>query len=183
MSPVGLRDRAAPLRLGLISDTHGLLRPEAVQALSGAVELLHAGDVGKPAVLAGLERLAPVHAVRGNVDRWPGADGLPTRLDLTRAGVRIRIVHDRAEVGDDRDLDVVVYGHSHRPRVETVGDVLYVNPGSAGPRRFSLPVSVATLVLGDGPPRAELVELVVAPARRRVKKTGAQPPARPRPSG
>jgi putative phosphoesterase len=150
--------------VGLISDTHGLLRPEAVEALRGVVAIVHAGDVGDPEILAELERVAPVTAVRGNVDRGDLARRLPASAMLTVEGASIYALH----ILDDLDLDpktagfhVVVYGHTHEPVVRVRRDVLYVNPGSAGPRRFRLPVTVARLTVGEGAPRAEIVELAV----------------------
>ncbi|MEA9566275.1 metallophosphoesterase family protein [Xanthomonas sp. WHRI 8932A] len=145
-----------PLRIGLVSDTHGLLRPEAVTALAGCAALIHAGDVGKPDVLAALQALAPVHAIAGNIDDKPWAAVLPQTLDLVIAGVRIHVLHDLKTLAADVAAEVVISGHSHMPSVHSRNGVLYVNPGSAGPRRFSLPISVATLWLGDGPPRATL---------------------------
>ncbi|HET9251520.1 MAG TPA: metallophosphoesterase family protein [Candidatus Eisenbacteria bacterium] len=150
--------------VGLISDTHGLLRPEAVEALRGVTAIVHAGDVGDPAILEELARVAPVTAVRGNVDGGDLARRLPATAILTVEGVSIYVLH----ILDDLDLDpgvagcrVVVSGHTHEPRVLTRRGVLYVNPGSAGPRRFKLPVTVARLETGDGAPRAEIVELPI----------------------
>ena len=155
------------MRVGLISDTHGLLRPEALDALRGCDHLLHADDVGDPAVLTELARLAPLHAVRGNVDRWPGAEALPEHLDLELGGVRVHLLHDRAALPSGTVADVVVCGHSHRPGVQRVDGRLVVNPGSAGPRRFSLPVSVGLLDLHGGAPEARWLPLEVPPARVR----------------
>lgn len=150
------------LRLGLISDTHGLLRPEALAALAGVARILHAGDVGRPEVLAALERVAPVVAVRGNVDRDSWATALPFTAEVEAAGSWILMLH----ILDDLALDpraagfaAVIYGHSHQPRIEERRGVLYVNPGSAGPRRFKLPVSVGLLGVGPSGVRAEIVEL------------------------
>jgi predicted phosphodiesterase len=148
--------------IGLIADTHGLLRPEALAALAGCRLIVHAGDVGRPAVIAGLEALAPVVAVRGNVDP-PGA--WPEVQDLVLDGVPVHLTHVRPARPPLPPGGVLVCGHSHQPLVEEVDGVLIVNPGSAGPRRFSLPVGVARLWIGDGPPRAELLPLDVAPAR------------------
>ncbi|KAB7770962.1 metallophosphoesterase family protein [Xanthomonas maliensis] len=146
-------------RIGVLSDTHGLLRPEAVAALSGCAQILHAGDVGKPQVLTALQAVAPVQAIAGNVDVQPWAADLPHTLDLIIAGVRIHVLHDLKTLARDVVADVIVSGHSHRPGVETRDGVLYVNPGSAGPRRFRLPISLAILCLGDGLPRAQLQRL------------------------
>jgi uncharacterized protein len=158
-----------PTRVGLISDTHGLLRPEAIDALAGCDRILHAGDVCDAAVLDALARIAPVVAVRGNNDFGAWADALPESASVRIEAVSILVVHDLAAaerlVAEARP-DVVVSGHSHRPRASVDGGVLYVNPGSAGPRRFRLPVSVARLHV-DGPvARAEIVELTVPSVRR-----------------
>ncbi|PPE75305.1 YfcE family phosphodiesterase [Solimonas fluminis] len=147
--------------LGLISDTHGLLRPEALDALRGCDLILHAGDIGS-AVLAPLEALAPVHAIRGNNDlQGPEAEQPETRL-VAAAGRRLYLIHDlkalRIDPAAER-IDAVISGHSHRPKIETRQGVLYVNPGSAGPRRFSLPVALARLRIGDGEMAAEIVTL------------------------
>ncbi|MCC4615006.1 metallophosphatase family protein [Xanthomonas campestris pv. asclepiadis] len=147
---------AAALRIGLISDTHGLLRPEALAALQGCAAIIHAGDVGKPEILTALGALAPLHAIAGNIDNTPWAAQLPETLDLLIAGVRIHVLHDLKTLAADVAADVIISGHSHKPAVQTRDGVLYVNPGSAGPRRFSLPISVGTLWLGDGPPRARV---------------------------
>jgi hypothetical protein len=150
--------------IGVISDTHGLLRPEAVEALRGSDCILHAGDVGTPEVIEALAKVAPVTAIRGNVDTAPWARALPPTEAVDIGGVSIFILHDLGQL----DLDpkaagfrVVVYGHSHKPKLEEKNGVLYFNPGSAGPRRFSLPVSVGKLIVEAGKVRAELVELKV----------------------
>jgi hypothetical protein len=150
--------------LGVISDTHGLLRPEAVAALEGCELVIHAGDVGNPAILEALRRLAPVRAVRGNVDRGAWADTLPETEVVEVGSASLYVLHDLATL----DLDpaaagfaAVIYGHSHRPSAETRDGVLYLNPGSAGPRRFKLPVTVARLTVSDAGLDAEIVELKV----------------------
>lgn len=153
------------MRIGLISDTHGLLRPEALAALAGVDEIIHAGDIGSQEVLEGLRAIAPVHAVRGNNDLEGWAKEIPLRVVLTRGGIRIRILHDVQELAataeQERDqYDVVVAGHSHKPAVINRGRVLFVNPGSAGPRRFKLPVTVGYLILADGAVRAEIRNLL-----------------------
>ena len=138
------------LSVGLISDTHGLVRPEALAALAGSAHIIHAGDIGVPAVLEALARIAPVTAVRGNNDLGPWAGGLRERETLEIAGTRIYVIHDLAQLELDpaaAGIDVVVSGHSHRPAKERHGGALYVNPGSAGPRRFKLPIAVARLAL------------------------------------
>lgn len=149
------------IRIGLISDTHGLLRREALAALERSDHLIHAGDIGNPAILNELARLAPVAAVRGNNDREPAYAALPEQLDVEIAGIRIRVVHDLKTLDPamQEAVRAIVSGHSHRPLAETRNGVLHVNPGSAGPRRFSLPVSVAVLTLRGGEVAVELLRL------------------------
>lgn len=149
--------------IGVISDTHGLLRPEAVDALRGVSQILHAGDVGAPEVLEGLREIAPVKAVRGNVDLAVWARGLPLNEVVEVGGVSIYMLH----ILDELDLKpeaagfgVVIYGHSHVPKSEEKNGVLYFNPGSAGPRRFKLPVTVGKLVVERGRVGAESVDIV-----------------------
>lgn len=142
-----------PVTVGLISDTHGLLRPEALDALRGADYLVHAGDIGSPDILTSLRRLAPLTAVRGNNDVAEWSLDVPLLNTLAVGPVRIHVLHEIAHL-KDHVLPVgtraVVYGHSHRPSIELKDGVLYVNPGSAGPRRFKLPVSLALLrVVGE----------------------------------
>lgn len=151
--------------IGVISDTHGLLREEALDALAGVELIIHAGDVGGEDILDGLGRVAPVYTVRGNTDHGALGAGLPRTqaVELGAAGVIAWVLHDIA----DLDLDpraagfaVVVYGHSHRPSIETRDGVLYFNPGAAGHRRFDLPITVGLLhVADDGSIRAEIVDL------------------------
>jgi putative phosphoesterase len=144
---------------GLISDTHGLLRDQAVEALAGSDLIIHAGDVGRPEILDRLRAIAPVVAVRGNVDRGAWADALPETACADAGGVRFYVLHDMKELGNASGFDVVVSGHSHQPREEWRDGVLYVNPGSAGPRRFRLPITVAKLDLRVRPWKMEFVEL------------------------
>ncbi|AZR33228.1 metallophosphoesterase family protein [Xanthomonas vasicola] len=148
-------------RIGVISDTHGLLRPQALAALDGCTQIIHAGDVGKPEVLEALRALAPLHVIAGNIDDKPWAAGLPQTLDLQIDGVRIHVLHDLKTLAPQVQADVIISGHSHKPLVHARNGVLYINPGSAGTRRFSLPISVAMLWLGDGVPRAQLQQLAV----------------------
>lgn len=143
---------ARPTRLGIISDTHGLLRPEALAALRGYERILHAGDIGKPEVLQALNPLAPVTAVRGNNDKGAWAEELPECARLTVAQTGIYLIHDLADLDIDpaaAGIRVVISGHSHRPAITERDGVLFLNPGSAGPRRFKLPVTVAELVISD----------------------------------
>lgn len=147
------------IRIGLISDTHGLLRPEAVRALAGSAQIIHAGDIGGPEVLAELRSIAPVHAVRGNNDTGEWARSLPLHLSVSIAGVDIHVLHDLKELDSKRaraGYRVVVAGHSHKPAAVERDGVLFVNPGSAGPRRFKLPVTVGYLELLDGSVTAEI---------------------------
>jgi putative phosphoesterase len=151
-------------RVGLIADTHRLLRPEAVAFLRGSDFIVHAGDVGDVAVLEELANLAPVTVVRGNNDKGAWADSISQRAVLQVDDVRIYVLHDLAEL----DLDpvaagfrVVVFGHSHRPLIETWDGVLYFNPGSAGPRRFKLPISVGELRISRGSVTPKHVELKI----------------------
>ncbi len=150
------------MRIGLISDTHGLLRPEAVAALQGCAQIIHAGDIGKPQVLDGLRAIAPLEAIRGNIDTADWAQVLPERLDRRIGGLTLHVLHDLKQLDIDplaAGVDVVIAGHSHKPKVERRDGVLYVNPGSAGPRRFSLPISLALLELNDGQAQVELISL------------------------
>ena len=150
--------------VGVISDTHGLLRDEAVEALREADHILHAGDVGDPKILDELRRLAPVTAIRGNIDTQKWARKLPASEVVELAGVSIYMLHNLDELDlkpEAAGFKVVVYGHSHRPKMEEKNGVLYFNPGSAGPRRFKLPVCVGRLVIQDGQARGELVELKI----------------------
>lgn len=152
-----------PAVIGLISDTHGLMRPEALAALKGSDLIIHAGDVGRPEILEELRSIAPTVAVRGNIDNGGWSAELPETA-VARAGpVSIYILHDVHQLDFDPagKYDIVVSGHSHKlARTERDG-VLYLNPGSAGPRRFRLPITVARLDLGQSPWRVEFVELAV----------------------
>ncbi|TCU65508.1 hypothetical protein EDE08_113122 [Bradyrhizobium sp. R2.2-H] len=134
-------------RIGIISDTHGLLRPEAERGLAGVNHIIHAGDIGRPEIVNALRRIAPVTAIRGNVDSGEWAREYPDTRLVRLAGKSIYVLHDlktlQADLG--AGIDVIVSGHSHVPKIDTVGGVLYLNPGSAGPRRFRLPITLATL--------------------------------------
>jgi len=150
--------------LGVISDTHGLLRPEAAVALAGVDCILHAGDVGAPEVLAELAKIAPVTAIRGNVDHGDWARVLPETEVLEVEGVSIFLLHDLAKLDlkpEAAGMRAVVYGHSHTPKMEERNGVLYFNPGSAGPRRFHLPVSAGKLRIHDGHIAGQLLELKI----------------------
>ncbi len=150
--------------IGVISDTHGLLRPQAVAALRGSPLIIHAGDVGRPEILDELRRIAPVFAVRGNVDHGAWAMKLPETEIVQVEDRLLYVLHDLNAL----DLDpptagfrAVITGHSHLPKIETRNGVLYFNPGSAGPRRFKLPVSVGRLMLSGGELQAEIIHLEV----------------------
>jgi uncharacterized protein len=149
--------------VGLISDTHGLVRPEALEALRGAKLIVHAGDIGRPEVLDRLNAVAPTFAVRGNIDTQPWAAALPMTEAVEAGPHLVWVLHDIAQL----DLDpaaafaAVVFGHSHKPSIETRDGVLYINPGSAGPRRFQLPVTVGRLTVTADGIRPEIVELDV----------------------
>jgi len=154
---------AEPLRLGVISDTHGLLRPEVPDALAGVDHILHAGDVGRPEILDELSRIAPVTAVRGNTDHGPWAAALPPVEVVVFGAATICLLHDL----DALDLapaaagfHAVVSGHSHKPKIRENGGVLYLNPGSAGPRRFDYPVTLARLDLTETRLAPRIVHLI-----------------------
>lgn len=157
---------AAIARIGLISDTHGLLRPQAVSFLRGCDHIVHAGDIGGAELLDQLSELAPLTAVRGNNDTGSWAERLAQSELVHVDGVFIYALHDLAELDIEptaAGVQVVVSGHSHKPSVERRQGVLYVNPGSAGPRRFKLPISVAELIVAGATVSARLVELAVDP--------------------
>jgi putative phosphoesterase len=155
------------VRIGVISDTHGLLRPEAEQCLAGVAHIIHAGDIGRPEVIAGLRRIAPVIAIRGNVDTAEWAARYPDTKTVKLGGCAIHVLHDVHDLKLDPvagGIDVVISGHSHQPDIETVAGVLYLNPGSAGPRRFSLPITLATLELSSSGIRPVIHQLGAARA-------------------
>jgi putative phosphoesterase len=155
------------LTVGVISDTHGLVRPEALEALRGAAHILHAGDVGGPQVLEALQALAPVTAVRGNNDRGPWAEALPDTAVVELAGASIYLLHDRAELDLDpraAGMAAVVCGHSHKPLQEERDGVLHFNPGSAGPRRFQLPITVGRFQIEGGRISAAIIPLSGSPS-------------------
>jgi len=152
------------LIIGVISDTHGLLRPEAQTALCGSEHILHAGDIGAPEVIPALEKIAPVTAIRGNVDREPWTRRFLETETVELAGLHFYILHDLNAL----DLDpqaagfaAVISGHSHQPKQEFKGGVLYFNPGSAGPKRFKLPVTVGRLEIIDGKVSSKIIDLAL----------------------
>jgi putative phosphoesterase len=157
------RDVREESLVGVISDTHGLVRPEALEALRGSELIIHAGDVGGPEVIEALRRVAPVVAVRGNNDRGEWAEALPEYEATQFGGTFIYVLHDLKELDiapAAAGFRVVVSGHSHKPLAEERRGVLYLNPGSAGPRRFKLPVTVARLTIGGGDASAEIINLL-----------------------
>ena len=151
------------MRIGIISDTHGLLRPEAERALQGVQLIIHAGDVGNPEILSQLKRIAPVFAVRGNVDTAPWAQELPATTVVEAEGATFYVLHNLRELDlrpEAAKFDFVVSGHTHQPQELLKDGVVYLNPGSAGPKRFNLPITLAILDLAKRPWKAELVELL-----------------------
>jgi uncharacterized protein len=151
------------MRIGIISDTHGLLRPEAERALQGVDRIVHAGDVGDPEILKRLKRIAPVFAVRGNVDTSPWAQVLPLTTVVEAEGASLYVLHNLRELDlrpDGGKFDFVISGHTHQPEQAEKNGVLYINPGSAGPRRFNLPVTLALLDLAKRPWSAHFVKLL-----------------------
>jgi len=151
------------MRIGLISDTHGLVRPEALQALAGVERIIHAGDVGGAPVIEALSRIAPVDVVRGNNDKDAWGQQLPAWLALEFDGVGIHVLHDLNDMDVDpaaAGFQVVITGHSHKPLISNREGVLFVNPGSAGPRRFSLPIALGYLTIEAGAARAEIQSIL-----------------------
>ena len=150
--------------IGVVSDTHGLLRPQAVENLRGVDHIIHAGDIGSAEVLAALGELAPVTAVRGNNDRGDWAAAVPETAVLRASGVAIYVLHDIHELELDpsaAEMAAVIAGHSHKPLLKTEKGVLYMNPGSIGPRRFKLPVALGRLVVDNGRVTGEIVHLPI----------------------
>jgi uncharacterized protein len=154
-----------PFLLGIISDTHGLLRPEALSALKGSQAIIHAGDVGSPAILDQIKAGAPVFAVRGNVDTEPWTSSLPLTAVVELQNVSIYVLHNLGQLDlnpKTAGFHIVVSGHTHKPESHWHDGVLYINPGSAGPKRFRLPITVARLQLHQTPWQPELLQLPVA---------------------
>jgi uncharacterized protein len=150
-------------RIGLISDTHGLVRPQALAALKGSELIIHAGDIGKPEVIQALRTIAPTMAIRGNNDRDFWARTIPDVLEMKINGIDIYVIHNvnEWERGSTADFHAVISGHSHKPNVATKEGILFVNPGSAGPRRFTLPIAVGRLQIAGGKVRAQISVLHV----------------------
>jgi putative phosphoesterase len=154
----------ATFRIGLISDTHGLLRPEAERLLAGVDHIIHGGDIGSPDIVPALRKIAPVTAIRGNVDSGDWASEFVETELVKLAGVLIYVLHDLNSLRINpaaNGIDVVVSGHSHNPKIQTIGSVLYLNPGSAGRRRFKLPITVATIDVGPNGLRPVIHDLGV----------------------
>ncbi|MEZ4676078.1 MAG: metallophosphoesterase family protein [Caldilineaceae bacterium] len=148
--------------LGIIADTHGLLRPTAITALAGADIIIHAGDVGKPEILTALATIAPVYAICGNMDKGAWANALPATEVVAYQGYLLYVLHDRNELDLNpaaAGFHAVISGHSHQPKIEKRNNILYVNPGSAGPRRFQLPVTVGRIRIINETLQAEIVPL------------------------
>jgi putative phosphoesterase len=149
-------------RLGIISDTHGLLRPEAVAFLHGCERIVHGGDIGNPEILIQLSAVAPVTAVRGNTDTGAWAEALPLTELFEFDRAYVYVIHDLSQLDIEPSaagVHLIISGHSHKPAVERRGGVIYLNPGSAGPRRFRLPIAVADVVVAGGEVNARIVEL------------------------
>jgi|SRR5579872_2682117 len=149
------------ITIGLISDTHGLLRPQALEALAAVDRIIHAGDIGGPQILERLRAIAPLDVVRGNNDTGPWAREIPETLNLLIGGLRIHVLHNMKELGAaPAGTRVIIAGHSHRPSIIETEGVLRINPGSAGPRRFSLPVSLGYLVIANATARSRIAEIL-----------------------
>ncbi|HKU28472.1 MAG TPA: metallophosphoesterase family protein [Candidatus Sulfotelmatobacter sp.] len=149
--------------IGVISDTHGVLRTEAIEALRGAEHIIHAGDVGSPEILDQLRDIAPLTAIRGNIDKQAWARKVPEADVVELSGISIYVIHDLSRIDlkpEAAGFRAVVYGHSHVPKMETRDGVLYFNPGSAGPRRFKLPITVGRLYLEGEGVRGEIVRIL-----------------------
>jgi uncharacterized protein len=150
--------------IGVISDTHGLLRPEALERLKGVDHIIHAGDIGSPGIIPRLNEIAPTTAIRGNVDTQAWTTAYPERVTIQFAGRTILVLHDVNELDLDpaeAGIAIVISGHSHRPTIEMMTGVLFLNPGSAGRRRFKLPVTLATVEMSTNALRPEIHALVV----------------------
>ena len=148
-------------KIGVISDTHGLLRPEAEKNLEGSDVIVHAGDIGNFEIINKLEKIATIYAIRGNIDKENWADEFPETLELEILNKKIFIIHDIKEVDvrNEKKYNIIISGHSHKPLIKKINGVLYLNPGSAGKRRFSLPISIAQIKIIEGKVSAEIIEL------------------------
>lgn len=149
------------ITVAVISDTHGFLRPEALQALRGSDHILHAGDIGAPEILERLGQIAPTCAIRGNIDVEPWTKAIPVTRTIEIGGLKFYLIHNRAELKQTPpEIAAVIFGHTHQPLIESLGGVLFFNPGSAGPRRFSLPISLGKIRIENGILHPELVPLL-----------------------
>jgi putative phosphoesterase len=148
-------------KIGVISDTHGLLRPEAEKCLEGSDVIIHAGDIGNFEIIHNLRMIATIYAVRGNVDKEKWANEFPETLELEILNKKIFIIHNikEADVNNEMNYDNIISGHSHKPLIEKINGILYLNPGSAGKRRFNLPVTMAQIKIIEGEISAEIIEL------------------------
>ena len=149
-------------RIGIISDTHGLLRPEVIKHLAGTDHIIHAGDIGAPEVIQGSRSIAPTSAIRGNIDAGEWAKDYPDTELVVLGGRALYVLHNLKAITLDSaasGFDIIISGHSHRPKIVTKNGVLYVNPGSAGPRRFKLPIALAFLTLSDRSILPRIVEI------------------------
>ncbi len=168
---MGIASKQPRCVVGVISDTHGLIRPQALRRLQGSDLIVHCGDVGAPEVLQALRSLAPVHAVRGNNDRGSWAQALPHNAVIELGKQMLYVIHDLAELDLEPSaagIAAVLSGHSHKPRIERRDGVLFLNPGSAGPRRFSLPIAIARLVVKAGSCDASIIELQPEPSNTKA---------------
>jgi uncharacterized protein len=150
------------ITIGLISDTHGLLRKSAVEALTGADMIIHAGDIDNILVLDELELIAPVYAIRGNMDVKPGVSELLAYREVNAGATKIGVIHNRHQAGRytaDRPVSIIIHGHTHKPSIDQTSGVLYINPGSAGPGRFKLPTTIGILELRQGVPVPRIINL------------------------
>lgn len=162
-------------RIAIVSDTHGLLRPEIVSQLNSCEMILHAGDIGKPAILESLQEIAPVHAVRGNVDGNRGME-LPEELEIDLYGFRIFMIHNKSHMPADlSDANFVIYGHSHKYEEKIIDGTTYLNPGSCGPRRFRLPITMMILMLDPEEHRFRVERIDCSPKRTNEQETEVIP--------
>ena len=153
-----------PIRVGVVSDTHGLVRPQLVEAMQGSDLIVHAGDIGGVDVLEELRAIAPLHAVRGNNDKGPWAEPIPMTEVVAVGGLHLYLLHDIADLDLDpeaAEMAAVITGHSHRPQAEMRGSVLFLNPGSAGPRRFTLPITAAEILVYEDRMEHRHIELQI----------------------
>jgi uncharacterized protein len=150
--------------IGVISDTHGLLRPEAQKSLIGTNIIIHAGDIGNVEIIRNLEKITPVKAIRGNIDREKWSDEFTETLNLKFEGKKIFVIHNIKDlhfIPEEKDYEIIISGHSHKPSIKNENGILYLNPGSAGKRRFNLPVSTAQIKIVDDKISVKIIELKI----------------------